>query len=85
MRDFAKFVEQLVTACPAVRYVRLYIKEFERQKQKALKRSEKNFGMEILISPVLQESFNWWLEYINNSNKFKPLDFKHFFDASNTG
>lgn len=88
IRDFARFIGCLTSACPAVSYGWLYSKSFEREKFLALKNSGGNFNSLMVISEKLSEDFQWWLSNIDSAkNSIRPLKFQIeiFSDASLSG
>lgn len=88
IRDFAKFVGTLISACPAVAYGWLYTKLFEREKFLALQNSNGNYDAIMKISSYLKQDFQWWIDNIATSvNVIRPLQFnlEIFSDASLTG
>lgn len=87
IRDFARFIGTSVSCCPAIPYGWLYTKLFEREKYKALVKSNDNFDSVMLLSSRLSEDFMWWKQHIRGENSLKPFRFKLeiFSDASSTG
>ncbi|KAJ8914652.1 hypothetical protein NQ315_017349 [Exocentrus adspersus] len=88
IRDFAKFVGQLVAAAPAVKYGWLYIKQFEREKQLHLSKNNFNYDATMLIHPKLKDDLNWWaLNSKVSLQHFGPKTFhiEIYSDASTTG
>lgn len=77
-----------MSACPAVKYGKLYTKELERHKYLALKESNQNYKAKISIPLVLRNDLSWWTTIIANSfNEIRTHDFylEMFTDASKTG
>lgn len=60
IRDFAKYLGLLCSACPAICYGWLYTKRFEREKFLALSNSEDNYDCVMNLSPNLKSEFSWW-------------------------
>lgn len=88
IRDFAKFLGVLTSACPAMAYGWMYTKLLEREKFLALKKSNNNYDAEMAINKILINDFIWWQEnIINLSNPIRDGKFslEIFSDASLTG
>lgn len=88
IRDFAKFLGVLTSACPAVDYGWVYTKQFERQKLLALQKSNDDYDSTMELSPDLKHDFIWWKNNIMNTIKpFRSGQFalEIFSDASLTG
>lgn len=89
IRDLAKLLGLLTSACPAVRYGWLYTKLLERQKFLALK--EYNYNYEAIMDipqEILGEDLRWWRRNIltTYSNiKQDKFSLEIFTDASLTG
>lgn len=60
IRDFAKLIGILCSACPAIAYGWVYTKPFEREKFLALQKSKENYDSHMQLSPHLQPDFSWW-------------------------
>lgn len=88
IREFAKFLGQLVSASPAVKYGWLYIKNFEREKQIALIKNDMCYDAKITLSSKLTVDFKWWLQNVKTSIQTfgaKSFSLEIFCDASTTG
>lgn len=88
IRQFARFLGLLTSACPAVRYGWVYTKLFEREKFLALAKNHDNFDKEMLITHTVRPDLLWWRDHIDtayapfhNNNYVIEL----FSDASLTG
>lgn len=88
IREFAKFLGLLTSACPAVDYGWLYTKQFEREKFLALQHTNDDYDKKMKLNFNLQPSFTWWKEHVKNSIKpFRNNEYalEIFSDASLTG
>ncbi|VEN60618.1 unnamed protein product [Callosobruchus maculatus] len=88
IREFSKFIGNLVSAAPAIRYGFLYIKLFEREKLKALNRVNGNYDAKMNIAPHLSPDFSWWLAHIDLSYNYihhEKFAIEIFSDASKSG
>lgn len=88
IREFSKFLGNLVSAAPAIRYSFLYTKLLEREKVKALRYSNDNYDAKINISPKLLPDLSWWLKHImlsDNSVYNESFALTIFSDASKSG
>lgn len=87
IRDFARFIGLLTSACQAVDYGWLHTKDFERCKYLNLKDDgnyDKFMNLPIELSPI----FDWWLNAIKESVckiKVDTYSLEIFSDASTTG
>lgn len=87
LRDFAKFVGTLTSACPALQYAWLYTKSFERHKYLCLLNNN-DYDQIINLPSSLDKDIKWWLNNIDNGcYPFRFNDFKLeiFSDASSSG
>lgn len=87
VREFARFLGLLTSACQAVDYGWLYTKDLERCKYLNLKDDE-NYDKMMTIPNTLSPIFDWWLKVIDKSvSKIKSDDYslEIFTDASTTG
>lgn len=87
IRDFARLVGLLTSACPAIEYGWLYTKNFERWKFLNLKEDD-NYEKQMNIPKSLSSDFKWWIKSIDYSvNKIKKesYDLEIFTDASTSG
>ncbi|CAG5084921.1 Protein of unknown function [Cotesia congregata] len=57
IRDLAKFIGNLIAACPAIKYGWLYTKAFEREKYLALVENENNYEGKVQLKENLTEDF----------------------------
>ncbi|XP_050305596.1 uncharacterized protein LOC126742834 [Anthonomus grandis grandis] len=88
IREFAKFIGILTSACPAVKYGWLYTKAFEREKFLALQSCNGNYNSRMSIPSNLSNDFDWWLTNIPFAfNSLGPMNYKIeiFSDASPSG
>lgn len=88
IREFAKFLGLLTSACPAVDYGWLYTKQFEREKFLALQQANDDYDKIMKLNSNLQPSFIWWRDHIMKSMKpFRSNEYtlEIFSDASLTG
>lgn len=60
IREFARFIELLVSACPAVAYGWLYTKLFERLKFLALLDNNGNYDALMKLPLSIKEDLVWW-------------------------
>lgn len=87
IRDFARLVGLLTSACPAIEYGWLYTKEFERCKFLSLK-GDDDYEKFMTISSTLDSDFDWWINSIDKSVckiKFDEYNLEIQTDASTTG
>lgn len=88
IKFFAHFIGLIVSACPAVKYGRLYTKKFEREKFLALKKSRQDYNSKMVIRDAINEDLIWWksciLITVNNIKQDKYV-LEIFSDASKTG
>lgn len=87
IRDFAKFLGLLVSACPAIEYGWLYTKALEREKFLNL-RIHDDYEKFMNIPSTLTTDLLWWKHTISSSfSKIKSDDYQLeiFSDASTTG
>lgn len=88
IRDFAKLIGTLSSACPAIAYGWVYTKRLERAKYLALVKANDNYDAKMLLDPILQDDFSWWSQISNrNINRFHDGHFYReiFTDSSLTG
>lgn len=88
IRRFAQFVGLLVSSCPAVKYGRLYRKNFERQKYLAPKRSHQNVNAKMPVSTDMKVDLLWWIKNIHSAyNDIRSQEYQLviFTDSSKTG
>lgn len=88
IRFMAHVAGLLVSACPAVKYGKLYTKIIEREKFLALKRTNGDYDQSVLISNELKSELAWWesnvfLLYNDISPGASHLEI--YTDASKTG
>lgn len=62
IREFASFVGTLSSCCSTLKYGRVYIRSFGRERFLALERNNDNFEA-MMLSPELKEDFDWWNEH----------------------
>ncbi|KAJ8916142.1 hypothetical protein NQ315_004509 [Exocentrus adspersus] len=89
IREFARLIGTLVSVCPAVTYGWAHIKNFEREKYRALRiRHRGNYEGIMEIPEYLKLDFSWWQKNLSNSNINlieKPYFLTIYTDASLTG
>ncbi|KAJ8921724.1 hypothetical protein NQ315_010634 [Exocentrus adspersus] len=88
IREFAKIIGTLVSACPAVNYGFLHTKLFERHKYLALKQSRGNYDEKMEISSELSSEINWFINILPKSFKsirVNSYNMEIFSDASRSG
>ncbi|KAJ8954462.1 hypothetical protein NQ317_019461 [Molorchus minor] len=88
IRDLARVLGLLVSACPAVRYGWLYTKTLERDKYLALQKSNANYDAKMQISSLGKSDLNWWEKNIlttYNTIQTDSYDIEIFTDSSLTG
>lgn len=87
LREFARFVGLLVSACPALQYSWLYTKYFEQFKYSCLLHNP-NYEQIVTLPEYLRPDITWWLNKIDNGySTLQDKDFlmEIFSDASSTG
>lgn len=87
IREFARFLGLLTSACPAVKYGWVYTKLLEREKFLALNYSN-NYNKNMLLPSHLKHDLKWWRDNIESSScSFQADDYSLviFSDASTTG
>lgn len=88
IRDFAKFLGTVVSACPAIKYGFRHTKLFERHKYIALQRSKGNYDTPMSISSQLLVDLKWFLSQVPlalNHIRIRRFDIELFTDASRIG
>lgn len=88
IREFARLVGLLTSACPAVEYGWLYTKEFERCKYLNLKDDIENYDKLMSLPSHLTADFEWWSKAIQQPKckiKYDEYCMEIFSDASTTG
>lgn len=85
IRQFAKFIGILVSACPALKYGWLYTKAFEREKIQALKQNNMNYNAK--MTNPFHSDLGWWLNNTNSKNDIKKdcFQLEIYTDSSLTG
>ncbi|XP_024888222.1 uncharacterized protein LOC112465081 [Temnothorax curvispinosus] len=88
IRDFASFVGTLVSCCITLKYGRVYMRAFERERFLALERNNDDFEAIMRLSSELEEDFDWWSKHIsqakNHIRRFDPA-VEIFSHASSSG
>lgn len=87
LRELARFIGLLTSACPAIQYGWLHTKNLERFKYLCLL-DNPDFDQIIQLPQYLKTDLSWWAENIQNGyNTFRFNDFQKeiFSDASGTG
>lgn len=87
LREFARFIGILISACPAVQYSWLYTKSMEKFKYHCLLKNP-SYDQVVQLPSCLKIDMFWWLNHIDHSSN--PLvcgnyDLEIFSDASSTG
>lgn len=88
IRELAKIIGLLISACPAVTYGWFHTKLLERQKYLSLRRSSGNYSTVISVSRRIRTELHWWLgniKYSFSSLNCPNYKFEIFSDASKTG
>lgn len=88
IRRFAQFLGLLVSACPAVKYAKLYTKSFETIKYLALKNANQNYNKNMSLSDSIKTDLRWWTDNILTAkNEIRQDNFaiEIFSDASKQG
>lgn len=60
IRDFAQFIGNLISCCPALEYSLAYVKNFEREKFLALVVSGGDYDASMVLPEYLHRDFSWW-------------------------
>lgn len=87
LREFARLLGLLISACPAIDYSFLYTKVLERYKYLCLLKNP-SYEQKIPISNELKVDFEWWRQHINRDvARFRLNNFctEIFSDASTAG
>lgn len=89
IREFAKFIGVLTSACPAVKYGWLYVKQFEREKFLALLQNHGNYNVTMSVPhATLSYDLYWWdnnILTIYNDIRHDTFPIEIYTDASTTG
>lgn len=88
LRQWSSFVGSVNACCPAVRYGRLYTKQFERTRYLGLLKNNNNFEEKISLPASLKADIEWWKRNIPKaSNPIRQDRYEQeiFSDASTTG
>lgn len=88
IRDFTSFIGTLCSCCITLKYGRVYMRSFERERFLALASSNNDFEVSMKLSPELQKDLNWWSRNISHAqNRIKRFDpcIEIFSDASRSG
>lgn len=75
LRDFARLIGLLVSACPAIQYSWAYTKLLERHKYLYLLKNP-SYEQSIHISDTVKKDLKWWLESITSG--YCPFRFNEF-------
>lgn len=88
IREFAAFIGTLESCCPTLKYGRVHMRSFERERFLALCHSKDNYDNYMAISPSISNDLNWWAENVlvakNSIKIFNPV-IEVFSDASTSG
>lgn len=85
---FAQLIGLLVSACPAVKYGKLYTKSLEREKFLALQKNNQNYQAKMNLSQAVIEDLQWWKDSISSAYKemnCTSFSIEIYTDASSTG
>ena len=88
IQQLAKIVGTLVASLPGVQYGKVFYRQCDNYKTKALKENKGNFNAKITLPNSCKEDLSWWDSNIENTvNKINKgnLNFELESDASNTG
>lgn len=88
IRDWAKFIGILVSACPGVKYGFMYCKALERAKFLALHCYNDNYNATMSIPEAVKPDILWWKNTIStafNDIRYDTFHITIFTDASLTG
>lgn len=87
LREFARLIGLLISACPAIKYSYLYTKEFEYFKYQCLTKNP-SYDQIIRIPDFLKSDLVWWLNHIDAGSMplgISSYDMEIFTDSSKTG
>lgn len=87
LREFARLIGLLVSACPAIQFSWQYTKLLERHKYLCLLKNP-SYDTTIKVTTEIKNDLNWWIENIDKGcNPFRLNQFETeiFSDASNSG
>ena len=88
IRNFARFIGNLISICPAIKYSYMYTKLFERTKCIALRNARGQYNSKMKLPKNLKHDCDWWIEKIPKALNFIKIDnytIEIFSDASLTG
>ncbi|KAJ8945284.1 hypothetical protein NQ317_001091 [Molorchus minor] len=88
IRTFSQFIGLLISACPAIKYGKLYTKSLERAKFLSLRNCNQNYNKTMTIPSYIREDLDWWDSHILSSkNQIREDSFSCiiYTDASKTG
>jgi hypothetical protein len=68
IRECSKLIGTLVATFPAVPHGKLFYRQIENDKIKALKSAKGDFDREMKLSQVSKQDIKWWIENIRSSN-----------------
>lgn len=88
IRNFARFIGYLTSACPSVPYGPLYCKNFERARFMALLMNDGDYDQFMKVERYLDSDLHWWRNNISDAKRsIESLHFSKeiFSDASMTG
>lgn len=88
IRELAILIGSLGACCSTLKYGRVHLRSFEREKFLALQSSNENFEARFPLAKLSQVDLEWWKQNIpraiNSITWFKPV-LEIFTDASTTG
>lgn len=87
LRDFARLIGLLISACPAIRFGWMHTKLFEQLKYRSLLKND-SYNQILSIPNYIREDLYWWLNNVNIG--YSPIRANNyvkeiFTDASTTG
>ena len=88
IREVASLIGKLLSACNGAEFGRLFYKEIEIEKNRALEANEGNFDRVMMISEGIRECLRWWI--VNLKSAVRTIDHGDpevllVTDASSTG
>lgn len=88
IREFAAFIGTLESCSPTLKYSRVHMRSFERERFVALRSNKDNYDRDMTITSNLKDDFDWCEKNVlvakNSIKIFKPV-IEIFSDASTSG